>query len=119
MLVVNTGIFGDWFGECIGVYGGQVDMLMPEAFGDRPSLDKIKSSLEKQAATGTPHKMITITHVDTSSSVLNDVKAISAIVKEVSPTTLIAVDGVCSIGAEEFLMEEWVCNHPVLITGSN
>jgi alanine-glyoxylate transaminase/serine-glyoxylate transaminase/serine-pyruvate transaminase len=32
-LVVNSGIFGDWFAECLEVYGGQVDQLRAD-FGD-------------------------------------------------------------------------------------
>jgi alanine-glyoxylate transaminase/serine-glyoxylate transaminase/serine-pyruvate transaminase len=67
VLVVNTGVFGDWFAECIGVYGGQVTMLKPPSFGDCPSSSDIKQALEKALLSGTPYKMITLTHVDSSS----------------------------------------------------
>ncbi|KAJ3213832.1 hypothetical protein HK099_007169, partial [Clydaea vesicula] len=106
VLVVNTGIFGDWFAECIEVYGGKCTSLRAE-FGDRPSFDAITEALKNEVKTGTPFKMITLTHVDTSTSVLVDVEKVSAIVKKESPNTLIAVDGVCSIGAEILRQEEW------------
>ncbi|KAJ3188718.1 hypothetical protein HDU85_004432 [Gaertneriomyces sp. JEL0708] len=101
VLVVNTGVFGDWFGECLQVYGANVHHVRA-AFGDRPTLDQIGNALAERK-----YKMITITHVDTSTGVLTDIKAIAALVKEKSPDTLIVVDGVCSVGAEELRQEEW------------
>jgi alanine-glyoxylate transaminase / serine-glyoxylate transaminase / serine-pyruvate transaminase len=102
VLVINTGIFGDWFAECIEVYGGKVDQVIAPTFGDRPTLQQIKEQLTQKQ-----YKMITITHVDTSSGVLNNVKEIAEVVRSVSPSTLIAVDGVCSVAAEELRMDEW------------
>ncbi|KAJ3284035.1 hypothetical protein HK104_010126, partial [Borealophlyctis nickersoniae] len=101
VLVINTGVFGDWFGECLEVYGANVTHVRA-AFGDRPTLDQIRSALSEKK-----YKLVTITHVDTSTSVLNDAKAIAEVVKQVSPETLIALDGVCSVGAEEIRQEEW------------
>jgi len=45
--------------------------------------------------------------VDTSTAVRNDVKALSAIIRRLSPRSLIAVDGVCAFGAEEFRFDDW------------
>ena len=102
VLVVNTGIFGDWFAECIQVYSrSQVDQVTAP-FGDRPTLDQIESQLKSKN-----YKLITITHVDTSSGVLNNVKEIAELVQRVSPSTLIAVDGVCSVAAEELRFDAW------------
>lgn len=101
VLVVNTGVFGDWFGECLSVYGANVDHVRAP-FGDRPSIDEIKSALAQKQ-----YKMITVTHVDTSTGVLTDIKAIAEMVPSVSPSTLIVVDGVCSVGAEEIRQEQW------------
>lgn len=92
---------GDWFGECLEVYGAKVTHLTAE-FGDCPTLDAIAQALQEKS-----YKCITITHVDTSSGVLSDVEAISKIVHRVSPSTLIILDGVCSVAAEEIKMEEW------------
>ncbi|KAJ3170854.1 hypothetical protein HDU87_008682 [Geranomyces variabilis] len=101
VLVVNTGVFGDWFGECLEVYGAKVTHVRAP-FGDRPSLDQIREALEAK-----PYKLVTLTHVDTSTSVFVDIKAVAQLVRKVSPNTLIAVDGVCSVGAEEIRQDEW------------
>ncbi|KAJ3016542.1 UNVERIFIED_CONTAM: hypothetical protein HDU68_012162 [Siphonaria sp. JEL0065] len=110
VLVIITGIFGDWFAECIQVYGGKVDMLRAP-FGDRPSLDQIEDSLKSKS-----YKLVTVTHVDTSSGVLNNIEEICALVKRVSPNTLVALDGVCSVGAEVIKQDEWGID--VVMTGS-
>ncbi|KAJ3191022.1 hypothetical protein HK101_008163 [Irineochytrium annulatum] len=101
VLVIVTGIFGDWFGECLTVYGGDVTYLRAP-FGDRPSLSEIETALKS-----TTYKLVTITHVDTSSGVLQDVQPIADVVKRVSPSTLIALDGVCSVAAERIEQEKW------------
>lgn len=53
------------------------------------------------------YKIITITHTDTSTGVLSDIKAVSEIVHWVSPDTLVVVDGVCSVGCEEIQFDVW------------
>jgi alanine-glyoxylate transaminase / serine-glyoxylate transaminase / serine-pyruvate transaminase len=102
VLVVNTGYFGDSFGDCAKTYGADVDHVNAGQIGGVPSLDEIKAALQQKK-----YKLVNITQVDTSTGVLTDVKAISELVHEVSPHTLVSVDGVCSIGAEEFYMDKW------------
>jgi alanine-glyoxylate transaminase/serine-glyoxylate transaminase/serine-pyruvate transaminase len=110
VLVVNTGIFGNWFAECLQVYGAKVDQVVAP-FGDCPTLEAIEAQLSQKK-----YKMITITQVDTSSGVLANVKEIAELTRRVSAETLICVDGVCSIGAEELRMEDWGID--VALTGS-
>jgi alanine-glyoxylate transaminase/serine-glyoxylate transaminase/serine-pyruvate transaminase len=88
-------------GNSFEVYGAKLTQVSA-AFGDRPSLDQIEKAL-----TSKNFKLISITHVDTSSGVLNDIEAIARLVQRVSPKTLIAVDGVCSVGGELIRQEEW------------
>lgn len=101
VLVLSTGFFSDSFAECLKVYGADVDVITAE-IGDVVPLDKIKDQLQKEK-----YAAITITHVDTSTSVVSDVEAISKVVKEVSPETLIIVDGVCSVGVEDIEFDKW------------
>ncbi|KAI9208308.1 pyridoxal phosphate-dependent transferase [Polychytrium aggregatum] len=103
VLVIVSGIFGDWFGECIEVYGGKVTFLKAP-FGSRVSDDELRAALDRAPV---PYKLVTLTHVDTSTGVLTDVEAFAKIIREKSPSTLIAVDGVCSVGAEVLKQEEW------------
>jgi alanine-glyoxylate transaminase / serine-glyoxylate transaminase / serine-pyruvate transaminase len=70
--------------------------------GARPSLSEVEEALSDKK-----YKLITITHVDTSTGVLSDVKGVAELVKRVSPETLLVVDGVCSVGCEEIKFSEW------------
>lgn len=101
VLVLSTGFFSDSFAECLKVYGGKVDVLSAEP-GDVVPFDKIEQQLSKKS-----YKVITITHVDTSTAVVSDVGKISQLVKKVSPETLIVVDGVCSVGVEDIQFSNW------------
>ncbi|CAO3674845.1 unnamed protein product [Umbelopsis ramanniana] len=109
-LVCNTGYFGDRFGECLSVYGANVTNLKAP-IGGRPTLQEIEKALRADK-----YKMITITHVDTSTGVLSDIKAVAELTRRVSPDTLVVVDGVCSVGSEEIRFDEWDLD--VVITGS-
>ncbi|ODV77311.1 PLP-dependent transferase [Suhomyces tanzawaensis NRRL Y-17324] len=101
VLVLSTGFFSDSFAECLKVYGADVDVVTAEV-GDVVPLKTITDKLKSEK-----YSAITITHVDTSTSVVSDVKAISEIVKKESPETLIIVDGVCSIGVEDLEFDKW------------
>jgi len=101
-LVVSTGYFGDRFADCLEAFGVQVTKLKAATFGDCPTIEELKHTLSQQA-----YKLVTLTHVDTSSGVLTDVKNFAKAVREVSPDTLVVVDGVCATGAEEFRMDGW------------
>ena len=75
---------------------------MESPFGSASKLEEIKRAL-----TETQYALITITHVDTSSGVVQDIKSIAELVQQVSPSTLIAIDGVCSVAAQEIQMDAW------------
>ncbi|KKZ68147.1 alanine-glyoxylate transaminase/(R)-3-amino-2-methylpropionate-pyruvate transaminase, partial [[Emmonsia] crescens] len=100
-LVLHTGYFGDSFAACLETYGANVTQLKAPV-GQQPSLAEIE-----QALTAKPYRLLTVTHVDTSTGVLADIKAITALVRRVSPETLVVVDGVCSVGAEELAFDAW------------
>lgn len=101
VLVLSTGFFSDSFADCLKVYDADVDVLTAEV-GNTVPLGKIEEQLKLNQYTA-----ITITHVDTSTAVVSDVEAISALVKKVSPETLVIVDGVCSIGVENLEFDKW------------
>ncbi|KAI8075598.1 pyridoxal phosphate-dependent transferase [Thamnidium elegans] len=110
VLCLNTGYFGSHFAECLEVYGAKVTQLGAEV-GSCPSQEAIREAVSK-----THYKFVTVTHVDTSTGVLSDIKAVTETVKSISPNTLIVVDGVCSVGSEEIRFDDW--NLDVVITGS-
>jgi alanine-glyoxylate transaminase/serine-glyoxylate transaminase/serine-pyruvate transaminase len=100
-LVLHTGYFGDSFQDCLQTYGAKVDQIKAE-IGAVVSQSAIEEALKAKK-----YKILTFTHVDTSTAVLSDAKAIAETVKRVSPDTLVVLDGVCSVASEEIRMDAW------------
>jgi alanine-glyoxylate transaminase/serine-glyoxylate transaminase/serine-pyruvate transaminase len=98
-LVVNTGYFSDRFGHILERYGASVTHVTAPV-GSRPSLDEVEQYLK----TG-DYKLITVTHVDTSTGVMNDVRNLAGLAQQYG--SLFVVDGVCSVAGEELQMTEW------------
>jgi alanine-glyoxylate transaminase/serine-glyoxylate transaminase/serine-pyruvate transaminase len=101
VLVLHTGYFADSFADCFETYGIKVTQLKAE-IGDRPQLDAVEKALKERQ-----YKMITVTHVDTSTGVLSEIEALSELVHHVSPETLVVVDAVCSVGSENIRFDDW------------
>ena len=64
-------------------YGAEVKQIKA-AIGGVPDLEQVKAELSKEN-----YKIVTFTHVDTSTGVLSPAKEIAKAVKEVSPKTLV------------------------------
>lgn len=92
-LVVSTGYFGLRFAEILKRYGAEVDVLESEV-GDIVAMDDIEQHLKSKS-----YKLLTFTHVDTSTAVLNDAKSIGALAKKYNVLSIL--DGVCSVAGEE------------------
>ena len=110
VLVLHTGYFADSFADCFETYGAKVTQLKAP-IGDRPQLDEIEKALKEKK-----YKIVTVTHVDTSTGVLSELKPLSDLVQKVSPETLLVVDGVCSVGSEEIRFDDWKLD--VVLTAS-
>jgi alanine-glyoxylate transaminase/serine-glyoxylate transaminase/serine-pyruvate transaminase len=105
-LVVNIGVFGDRFGEILERYGAEVTHVRAPVIGDVPPLEEVESALkEPSTSSGQGYKLMTITHVDTSTGVVADVEALTALGREHG--ALVVVDGVCSVAGEELRQEAW------------
>lgn len=106
ILCISTGFFSDSMVQCLSNYvdneSTQVDILRPDTIGAQVPLNSIKKALASKK-----YDWITLTQTDTSTGVLTDVKAISELVHQVSPSTMIAIDGVCSVGVEEIQFDNW------------
>lgn len=99
VLVVNTGYFGDRMASILERYGAQVTHVKA-APGGYPALDEVERALKAGS-----YKVMTITHVDTSTGVLADVKGLAALGQRYG--ALVVVDGVCSVAGEDLRMGEW------------
>ncbi|KAF9564277.1 PLP-dependent transferase [Agrocybe pediades] len=100
-LVLNTGYFGDSFTDCLETYGANVTQLKAPLGGTVP-FDTLEAALKEKT-----YKILTFTHVDTSTGVLSDAKRIAETVQRVSPNTLVVMDAVCSVASEEIRFDDW------------
>ena len=101
VLVLHTGYFADSFAECFSTYGVNATQVKAP-IGSRPQLPEIEDALKQKN-----YKLLTVTHVDTSTGVLSELENLTKMVRRVSPDTLVVVDGVCSVGAEPLHMDAW------------
>ena len=99
VLVVSTGYFGNRYEEILRRYGAAVTNIRAAA-GDIIDPDKVEIILK-----GGTFKLMTFTHVDTSTAVLVDPKVMAKLGKKYGVLTVL--DGVCSVGGEEIQQEKW------------
>ncbi|MGC8562541.1 MAG: pyridoxal-phosphate-dependent aminotransferase family protein [Thermoplasmata archaeon] len=97
VLVVNTGYFGDRFVDLFSRFTDNVDQVRP------PLGEGVEPAIVKEKLETNEYELITVTHVDTSTGVKNDVRKIAEAAK--GSDSLLVVDGVCSVGGEEFDMK--------------
>ncbi len=98
-LVVSTGYFGERFAALLTRYGAEVTQVKAPVGCDGAPIEA-----ERALRNGT-YKLMAMTHVDTSTGVIDDVKALAAVGREYG--TMVVVDGVCSVAGEELRMAEW------------
>jgi len=99
VLVLVTGYFGHRYAELLKRYGAEVTVL-EAPLGDTVPLDEV----ERELAYGN-YKLMTFTHVDTSTGVLVDPRPLAELAQRHGVLTIL--DGVCSIAGEEMRQEEW------------
>ena len=98
-LVLSTGVFGDRFEDLLTRHGAEVTVLRAPLGSIVPHED-IEDALAKGS-----YKLLTVTHVDTSTAVRMPIEAIGMLCRRYN--VLSVVDGVCSVAGEEIRQEEW------------
>ena len=98
-LVLSTGVFGDRFEDLLSRYGAEVHVIRA-AVGEAIDFEDVERALRAR-----PYKLMTATHVDTSTAVRVDAKRFGAL--GLSYGVLTVLDGVCSVAGEEILQEDW------------
>jgi alanine-glyoxylate transaminase / serine-glyoxylate transaminase / serine-pyruvate transaminase len=99
-LVVNSGYFSDRFARILERYGAVVTHVHGHGVGDAPHATDVEAALETLKP-----KIMTITHVDTSTAVAMNVKRLASLGRK--HNVLVVVDGVCATAGEEMRQEEW------------
>lgn len=105
-LVLHSGYFGDSFADCLETYRAKVTQLKAP-IGRAVSLTDLEHALLEKKKEGKTYKVVTFTHVDTSTAVLSDAKGIAATVRRISPESLVVADCVCSVASEEIRFDDW------------
>jgi alanine-glyoxylate transaminase/serine-glyoxylate transaminase/serine-pyruvate transaminase len=98
-LVVNTGYFSDRIATMLERHGAAVTQVKVPP-GDAPPV----SEVERVLSTG-GFKLMTVTHVDTSTAVLAPLREYAEAAKKFG--VMVVADGVCSVGGEALDMEAW------------
>jgi len=99
VLILETGVFAGRF-KAICDRSGAEARVVTAPLGTAPDPEQVRIELGRFRP-----KVMTITHVDTSTGVRVDVEALSRLGREAG--ALVVVDGVCSIGGEEYHGDDW------------
>src|SRR5947209_15249586 len=111
VVVITIGSFGNRLVKIAEAYGLQVSRIeFPWGQAADPNI------VEAKLKTLKPYRGVLMTHNETSTGVMNDVETLVALVRQLNPDTLIAVDAVSSVGCVPLEMDPWDID--VVFTGS-
>ncbi len=104
VLIPATGRFGHGWGEIAGALGIEVEML---DFGKRAPVDPDRLEAALRADTGRSIKAVLATHVDTSTSIRNDIAAMRKAIDAAGHPALLMADCIASLACDRFEMDAW------------
>ena len=103
-LVLVTGQFG--IGWANAARGLGVDVTQLE-FPKLTPVDPMRVTMALAADPGHRIKAVLVTHVDTGSTLRNDIAAVRAAIDAAGHPALLAVDAIASLGCDRFEMDAW------------
>lgn len=104
VLVPATGLFGHGWGEMARGIGAEAEVL---DFGRSSGWDIARIAETLAADADHRIKAVLAVHVDTSSSVRNDIAALRGAMDDVGHPALLMADCIASMGCEPFEMDAW------------
>ena len=104
ILVVATGRFAHGWAEMARKLAIKVDVV---DFGKNRALDIEVLAKKLKSEPKTKYKAILMTHVDTSTSVKNDILNVRKKLDEINCSALLAVDCIASLACDKFEMDKW------------
>lgn len=108
-ITIAGGKFGERWQDIYDAYGiEQIKVNVP--WGEAVNVDQIADLLKENPDVA----IVTVVHSETSTATASDVQALAAVTRE--SNALLLVDGITSIGALPFAMDEWGID--VAVTGS-
>ncbi len=109
VLVLTAGKFGERWVDLAKAFGCQVDVLKAP-YGQTFDLAEARKALKPE------HRALFVQATETSTAVRHDVEALARLIQEVSPETLLVVDGITGLGTTHFDVDGWGID--ILIGGS-
>lgn len=112
VLVPATGRFGHGWGEMASALGADTQLI---DFGKSSAMDM--DVIAQALAEDKDHqiKAVLAVHVDTSSSVLNNIKGLREVLDGLDHPALLMADCIASLGCDRFEMDDWGVD--VMVTG--
>ena len=104
VLVPATGPFGHGWGEMAEGLGAEVETI---DFGKRAPMDMDRIGQTLRADTGHRIKAVLAVHVDTSTSIRNDIAGLRATLDAVGHPALLMADCIASLGCDVFETDAW------------
>ena len=104
VLVPATGRFGHGWAEMAQALGAEVELI---DFGRKATVDPARVAEALTADTTHRIKAVLLTHVDTSTSIRNDVAAVRAAIDAVGHPALLMSDNIASLACDRFEMDAW------------
>src|SRR5579875_2525437 len=108
VLSVETGYFGHRFSMILEIHGCKVEVMVSD-LGSHIDYDSVEAKLREGK-----YKALVFTHVDTSTSVINDVARLSKIAKETGVLSI--CDSVCGVGGAPLDFDSYGTD--IVLTGS-
>jgi alanine-glyoxylate transaminase/serine-glyoxylate transaminase/serine-pyruvate transaminase len=103
-LSLITGRFGEGWAQSAEALGVNVQRI---DFGRQNAVDPDQVQSALRADSGHRIKTVLLTHVDTTTSVRNDIAAVRAAIDAAGHPALLAVDSVASLGCDRIEMDAW------------
>lgn len=104
VLVLATGYFGKSWAEMAAALGAQVEML---DFGTDKPVDPMRVETALRSDKAHEISAVLAVHVDTSTSIMNDIKSIRAAMNAAGHPALLMADCIASLACDRFEMDEW------------
>lgn len=104
VLVLEGGRFATAWGEAVEISGVKVDSVPGS---DRAPVDVGAVQEKLTSMPADYYAAVLMVHVDTATSVRNDVAAVRAAIDATGSSALLMVDCIASMGCDEYRMDEW------------
>jgi len=104
VLVLATGRFGHGWASMARALGVQTDIL---DFGLRSTVNLTEVAEALAADKAHEYKAVLVCHVDTATSVLNDIPALRKTISDAGHPALFMVDCIASLACDRFEMDAW------------